>query len=129
VGPRRDVGIVFQSPVLLPWLRVLDNVMLPAVVHRLDRRTYEKRAHELIEMIGLTGFEKHFPRELSGGMEQRVALARALCCWTSRSRRSTKSPASSSTTIFSICGGARRGQWCSSRIRCSSRCICRSACL
>lgn len=78
VGPRKDVGIVFQSPVLLPWLRVLDNVMLPAVVHRLDRRTYEKRARELIEMIGLTGFEKHFPRELSGGMEQRVALARAL---------------------------------------------------
>jgi NitT/TauT family transport system ATP-binding protein len=77
-GPRRDVGVVFQSPTLLPWRTVLDNVMLPIHVLGLDRRAGRQRALGLIRMVGLTGFEKKYPNELSGGMQQRVAISRAL---------------------------------------------------
>jgi len=77
-GPRRDIGIVFQDPVLLPWRTVLDNVMLPIEVLRLDRAQYGTRAMELIRLVGLETFEDKYPHELSGGMRQRVALARAL---------------------------------------------------
>jgi NitT/TauT family transport system ATP-binding protein len=77
-GPRREVGVVFQEPVLLPWLKVIDNVMLPAVVHRLDRDKYRARAMELLALVKLQGFESRYPFELSGGMQQRVAIARAL---------------------------------------------------
>ncbi|MGE0751924.1 MAG: ABC transporter ATP-binding protein [Variibacter sp.] len=77
-GPRRDIGVVFQSPVLFPWRSVIDNVLLPADVQRLDRATMTKRALELIALVGLAGFEKRYPWELSGGMQQRVALVRAL---------------------------------------------------
>jgi NitT/TauT family transport system ATP-binding protein len=77
-GPRREVGVVFQEPVLLPWLKVIDNVMLPAVVHRLDRDKYRARAMELLALVKLQGFENRYPFELSGGMQQRVAIARAL---------------------------------------------------
>ena len=76
--PRPDVGIVFQQPLLLPWLSVLANVMLPVDVQGRKRSLYVDRAHELISMVGLKGFEKRLPSELSGGMKQRVALARAL---------------------------------------------------
>ena len=76
--PRPDVGIVFQQPLLLPWLTVLSNVMLPVDVQGRKRADYIDRAHELIAMVGLAGFEKRLPTELSGGMQQRVALARAL---------------------------------------------------
>ena len=78
VGPRRDIGVVFQSPTLLPWRTVLDNVMLPIHVLGLDRTEGEERARGLIEMVGLTGFEMKYPNELSGGMQQRVAISRAL---------------------------------------------------
>lgn len=77
-GPRRDVGIVFQAPVLFPWRTVLDNVLLPIDVQKLDRRKYLGAANELLDMAGLKGFEKRYPSELSGGMQQRVGLVRAL---------------------------------------------------
>jgi NitT/TauT family transport system ATP-binding protein len=77
-GPRRDIGVVFQSPVLFPWRSVLDNVLLPVDVQRLGRDRYEKVAMDLLALVGLTGFEHRYPWELSGGMQQRVAITRAL---------------------------------------------------
>jgi NitT/TauT family transport system ATP-binding protein len=77
-GPRPDVGIVFQSPVLLPWRTVLDNVLLPIEMLRLRRRDYEGRARALLAMAGVDDFAATLPHELSGGMKQRVAICRAL---------------------------------------------------
>ena len=77
-GPRRDIGVVFQSPVLFPWRSVLGNVLLPVDVQRLGRERMTARALELISLVGLSGFERRYPWELSGGMQQRVALVRAL---------------------------------------------------
>ncbi|GAA2591363.1 ABC transporter ATP-binding protein [Dactylosporangium fulvum] len=77
-GPHPDVAMVFQSPVLLAWRTVLKNVMLPGEIAGRNRRDSEKRARELIEMVGLAGFENKLPRELSGGMRQRASIARAL---------------------------------------------------
>jgi NitT/TauT family transport system ATP-binding protein len=76
--PSRDIGIVFQDPVLLPWRTVFDNVMLPVEVLGLDRRSSAKRGRDLLGLVGLRGFEEKYPHELSGGMRQRVAIARAL---------------------------------------------------
>ncbi len=77
-GPRRDIGVVFQSPVLFPWRTVLGNVLLPADVQRLDRTRMRARAIDLLGLVGLAGFEQRYPWQLSGGMQQRVALVRAL---------------------------------------------------
>jgi NitT/TauT family transport system ATP-binding protein len=77
-GPRRDIGVVFQSPVLFPWRSVLDNVLLPVDVQGLDRERHRRIAMELLGLVGLSGFEGRFPWELSGGMQQRVAITRAL---------------------------------------------------
>src|SRR5262245_960604 len=77
-GPRRALGVVFQSPVLFPWRNVLGNVLLPVDVQRLGRDRMTERALELIRLVGLAGFERRYPWELSGGMQQRVALVRAL---------------------------------------------------
>jgi len=77
-GPRRDVSVMFQQAALLPWRSVLANVMLPVEIFGLDRRGYTDRAHELLAMAGLAGFERRLPRELSGGMQQRVSLCRSL---------------------------------------------------
>ncbi|RZL92759.1 MAG: ABC transporter ATP-binding protein [Variovorax sp.] len=74
----RDVGMVFQQPVLLKWRTVLDNVLLPADILGLDRKAATARAHALLEMVGLTGNADKMPYELSGGMQQRAAIARAL---------------------------------------------------
>ena len=76
--PSRDVGIVFQEAVLLEWRSVLDNVLLSTEILGLDKVKSRNRAIELINLVGLAGFEKRFPRELSGGMQQRVSLCRAL---------------------------------------------------
>ena len=77
-GPRDDVGIVFQDPVLLLWRNVLENTMLPAEILGLDAKKTLPRAHELIRLVGLDGFEDKYPHELSGGMRQRNAIIRAL---------------------------------------------------
>ena len=77
-GPIANVGIVFQSPALLRWRRVLDNVLLPAELAGQSPGPWRARARELLARAGLEGFEDRFPWELSGGMQQRVALCRAL---------------------------------------------------
>jgi NitT/TauT family transport system ATP-binding protein len=77
-GPREDVGIVFQAPVLLHWRDVLGNVLFPIEILRRDLRQHRPLALDLIRLVGLTGFEHRHPRELSGGMQQRVAICRAL---------------------------------------------------
>jgi NitT/TauT family transport system ATP-binding protein len=78
VAPRADVGIVFQSPVLLPWRTVLDNVMLPVDVAGNSRRAYRDEGARLLELVGLEGFGERLPSQLSGGMQQRAAICRAL---------------------------------------------------
>ncbi|SFQ03503.1 NitT/TauT family transport system ATP-binding protein [Variovorax sp. PDC80] len=77
-GPSRDVGVVLQAPVLLPWRTVLENVMVPIEIQRLDRKVYEPRARALLKLVGLEGFEGKYPSELSGGMQQRVGISRGL---------------------------------------------------
>lgn len=74
----QDVGMVYQSPLLLPWRNVLDNVMLPIEILHLDRNYYLSAAKGLLDTVGLSDFSSVFPRQLSGGMRQRVALCRAL---------------------------------------------------
>jgi NitT/TauT family transport system ATP-binding protein len=76
--PGADVGFVFQSPVLLPWRTINENIMLPLEFRRLRPSDYSDRASALIKMVGLGGFEARYPHELSGGMQQRAAIARAL---------------------------------------------------
>jgi len=78
LGPRRDIGLVFQSPVLLPWRTILRNVLVPAEVLKLDATLSRQRAHDLLRLVGLEGFADRYPDELSGGMKQRAAIARAL---------------------------------------------------
>ncbi|MFQ5930941.1 MAG: ABC transporter ATP-binding protein [Nitrospiraceae bacterium] len=77
-GPRRDTGVVFQSPVLMPWRSILNNVLFPVETLRLSRREHQPRAMRLLEMTGLSDFLENYPSELSGGMQQRVAICRAL---------------------------------------------------
>ncbi|WP_103501662.1 MULTISPECIES: ABC transporter ATP-binding protein [unclassified Streptomyces] len=77
-GPRRDVGFVFQRAALLDWRNARANILFQAEMRGLPRAWARKRADELIEMTGLTGFENAMPFELSGGMQQRVSLCRAL---------------------------------------------------
>lgn len=78
LGTSPDIGIVFQDPVLLPWRTVRDNVLLPSAVRKTGLSSAETRAAELIDLVGLGGFENKYPSELSGGMQQRVGIARAL---------------------------------------------------
>jgi NitT/TauT family transport system ATP-binding protein len=77
-GPRSDVGLMFQTPMLFPWRTALENVLLPADVARTDRAVARARAAELLERVGLSEFTEMRPSGLSGGMEQRVALCRLL---------------------------------------------------
>ncbi len=77
-GPRKDVGIVFQSAVLLAWRSVLDNILLQAEMRRMPMGPARERALQLMEMAGLSGFEGKYPWQLSGGMQQRASICRAL---------------------------------------------------
>lgn len=77
-GPSREIGMVFQKSILLPWRSVLDNVLFPIQMLGWPLRNYREQAGELIKKVGLSGFEKALPSELSGGMQQRVSICRAL---------------------------------------------------
>ena len=76
--PARDIGMVFQQPLLLKWRRVIENVVLPAEILGLNMGEAKERARHLLDMVGLSGFAQSYPYELSGGMQQRAAIARAL---------------------------------------------------
>jgi len=76
--PARDIGMVFQQPLLLKWRRVAENVLLPAEILGLPMAEARDRAAELLQMVGLGGHEQKYPYELSGGMQQRAAIARSL---------------------------------------------------
>src|SRR5512144_1955996 len=72
-GPISDVGMVFQSPVLLPWRTTIDNILFVAEIGGRNPAQHRRRAHDLITLAGLTGFENAYPHQLSGGMQQRDA--------------------------------------------------------
>jgi NitT/TauT family transport system ATP-binding protein len=77
-GPHTDLGVVFQRDALLEWRNIIDNVLLQIDIRRLRRKSYTATARALLSQVGLEGFERYYPWELSGGMRQRVALCRAL---------------------------------------------------
>lgn len=76
--PRRRIGFVFQEANLMPWRTAIENIVLPLELDGVPKVNADARAYELIELMGLTGFEHALPRDLSGGMAQRVAIGRAL---------------------------------------------------
>ncbi|KAA0072467.1 ABC transporter ATP-binding protein [Tardiphaga sp. P9-11] len=76
--PHGDVGIVFQNALLLPWRNIINNVLMPIDMKNLPRADYMDRAKQLLKMVGLEGFEKKLPWQLSGGMQQRASICRAL---------------------------------------------------
>ena len=76
--PSRDIGMVFQQPLLLKWRRAIDNVLLPAEILGLPMTESRARARDLLALVGLAGSEDKYPYELSGGQQQRAAIARAL---------------------------------------------------
>ncbi len=77
-GPRSGVGFVFQKANLMPWRTVQENILLPLELKGVSRAQAAAKAQEMVELVGLQGFESSLPRDLSGGMAQRVAIARAL---------------------------------------------------
>jgi NitT/TauT family transport system ATP-binding protein len=77
-GPRRDIGIMFQTPVLFDWRTTLENVLLPTEILGLDRAASLQRARAILTLVDLAGFEESYPGQLSGGMQQRVSLCRML---------------------------------------------------
>jgi ABC-type nitrate/sulfonate/bicarbonate transport system ATPase subunit len=77
-GPGLDRAVVFQSINLLPWRNTLDNVILGLEIKGISKEEMKSTAQKYIDMVGLSGFEDHYPHELSGGMQQRVGIARAL---------------------------------------------------
>ncbi len=77
-NPTKDIGMVFQQPLLLKWRKIIDNVMLPTEILGIPYEVARKRAYELLDLVGLKGHEEKYPYELSGGMQQRASIARAL---------------------------------------------------
>ena len=77
-GPRREIGFVFQKANLMPWRTVLENITLPLELQHIPIDAARLQAQELVDLVGLQGFEESLPHDLSGGMAQRVAIARAL---------------------------------------------------
>ncbi len=77
-GRSPRIGLVFQQANLMPWRSVLDNIILPLELQNVKPEMAQSRARELVELVGLQGFEDNWPRDLSGGMAQRVAIARSL---------------------------------------------------
>jgi NitT/TauT family transport system ATP-binding protein len=77
-GPQRDFGVAFQSPTLMHWRSVIENVLFPMEVQGRKDDAARARARELLKLVGLEGFESVYPKQLSGGMQQRAALCRAL---------------------------------------------------
>lgn len=78
-GPRPDRGMVYQTTALFPWLTVMGNVEFGPKMRGEGKKERRARAQKYIDLVGLKGFEKHFPVKLSGGMKQRVGIARAYC--------------------------------------------------
>jgi NitT/TauT family transport system ATP-binding protein len=78
-GSHRDIGMVFQEESTFPWRTVVENVAFPLEVAGMGRREREEKAMRFVRLVGLDGFERRYPAELSGGMRQRTALARTLC--------------------------------------------------
>jgi NitT/TauT family transport system ATP-binding protein len=76
--PGKNLVMVFQDATLMPWARVQKNVRLPLDLAKVERQTANTRVAEALALVGLTGFERHYPRELSGGMQMRASIARAL---------------------------------------------------
>ncbi len=77
-GAHKDVGVVFQEESTFPWRTTLDNVAFPLEVEGLDKANRDETARKFIKLVGLEGFENHYPAQLSGGMKQRTAVARTL---------------------------------------------------
>ena len=77
-GEHPSIGMVFQQSNLMPWRTVIENIKLPLEVQHMEENLARAKAQEMIELVGLQGFEENYPRDLSGGMAQRVAIARAL---------------------------------------------------
>ncbi|HUJ03413.1 MAG TPA: ABC transporter ATP-binding protein [Rhizomicrobium sp.] len=77
-GGKPETGFVFQEPTLMPWRKALDNVRLPLELKGVARKDAEARSRRALARVGLEGFEKSYPRELSGGMKMRVSIARAI---------------------------------------------------
>ena len=77
-GEQPGIGMVFQQANLMPWRTVIENLTLPLELAGIDNDTAHRKAREMMELVGLDGFDAYWPRDLSGGMAQRVAIARAL---------------------------------------------------
>lgn len=77
-GPRPEIGMIFQDANLLPWRNLEQNIRFPFEIKKLNPKPYEPRIRELLDEVGLTGFERKYPRELSGGMQQRASIVRCL---------------------------------------------------